>query len=288
MAKLVKQLIREMFHFLGFEITAYVPASEQRLATLNSWQEAFCDWDAERLGTHPDESRSRYRESWGLFKGGHGGGEFRHFCGTSHELYRVFFDDSPAEIFDAYQFHGLMHFLRQLSYSEPTWSDDHAILRSLAGKGGIMISDFGCGLAQTSISLAKALRAQGASVRICLFDIQTMRLDFLAWLCERLGIPCTMVACSQQKPIPALPPSDVFVVREVFEHLHDPLPYLEAIDGALNGGGFLITNVNDHQAEFMHVSPNLDRVRRRLIELGYDEVRQYQLYRKLYAGASGE
>ncbi len=70
------------------------------------------------------------------------------------------------------------------------------------------------------------------------------------------------------------------IAIEIFEHLHDPLPALERLDAALRPEGFIITNVDDHEPEFMHVSPNLQVLRQRLASLGYDELGRYRLFRK--------
>ena len=173
-----------------------------------------------------------------------------------------------------------MHFLRMLSYSEPAWSNDHPILHRILQKPRATIVDFGCGLAQTSISIAKALQRPDIDISLYLADIPTLRMEFLVWLCKKWDIPCQISKCTRENPIPDFPHCDIFIAREVFEHLHNPLPYIEKMNLSLNDGGFLLTNINDHQAEFMHVTPNLEAVRNRLKELNFHEIKKHQFYQK--------
>lgn len=247
---------------------------------LNPWQDGFCRWNAERLGISLEESKLRYEKSWNSIKNGHRGQEYRDFCDLSHSIYNVFFDDNQNEVYKAYQFHSFMHFLRMLSYGVPAWSDTHPIITSLQGQEHLTIIDFGCGLAQISISLAETLRSKGNSVQLFLADIPTIRKDFLMWFCENLGLPCEIADCTRTNPIPKFPACNVCVATEVFEHLHDPMPYLAEINNALLTKGFLVTDVRDHELEFFHVSPHLSNVRHHLTQLGYQELNEYQLYQK--------
>lgn len=252
---------------------------KRTLGRLNRWQEAFCVWNAERLGISVAESRRRYEESWTAFATGHGRDEYRDFCTRSHRVFSVIANDRGAEVYEAYRLHGLLHFLRMLSYEEHTWPESHPIFSDLP-PGPLTVLDFGCGLAQASITLAESLRRRGRDARLFFADIPTLRRDFLLWFCRRLGLPAEFGECTKERPIPDLPPCHFCIALEVLEHLHEPLTYLEAINGSLHSGGFLLTNVRDHQSEFMHVSPNLTKVRDRLVERGFAEITPYVLYRK--------
>jgi hypothetical protein len=86
--------------------------------------------------------------------------------------------------------------------------------------------------------------------------------------------------CTRETPIPPLPPCDVCFAQEFFEHVYDPISYMIAFDAALHPGGFLFTNVADHDAEYMHVHPELNRVRAHILDLGYAEILPNQLFRK--------
>jgi hypothetical protein len=81
-------------------------------------------------------------------------------------------------------------------------------------------------------------------------------------------------------PIPALPETDICFTTEFFEHVHDPLPYFERIDGKLTRGGLLVTGVMDHHAGFLHVSPQLQMLRHAIQARGYTELVPNRVFRK--------
>jgi SAM-dependent methyltransferase len=247
---------------------------------LNPWQAGFCEWNADRLGIPVADSTRRYRASWQAVPGGHAGAAFRKLCETQMAVLSVIADDSPAEVYDCYVLHDWLYLLRQIALPVPVWDDRHPVVRAMANVRAPVIVDYGCGVAQTSISLALTLREKGAEPRLALADIPTTRLDFVAWLCARLGLSCRMLACTRNNPLPEFPPADVVVAVEIFEHLHDPLPALTRLDSSLCTGGFLITNVRDHDEEFTHVSPKLGRLREWLTQRGYAELDRHVLFRK--------
>jgi SAM-dependent methyltransferase len=243
-------------------------------------QEMFLRWNAERLGISPDESRRRYLESWRAIAGGHSGPGYRAFNDTSYRLFQVFFDDRRAESFEAYRMHARMHFLRMLSYAEPAWSDDDIIVRTLLDRGRAEILDFGCGLAQFSRSLATYLSKRDVPAHLYLADIPTLRADFLVWLGKQSPVPISFLACTPESPVPELPPCDLCVATDFFEHVHDPVGYFEKLHDSLRSGGLMYVDVADHREEFMHVSPDLARLRERIQALGYRERIPQQLFSK--------
>lgn len=70
------------------------------------------------------------------------------------------------------------------------------------------------------------------------------------------------------------------IANEVFEHLHNPVSTFITLDAALDKDGFLLTNVADHEPEFMHVSPDLSALRARIAKRGYVELKPNVLFRK--------
>lgn len=251
------------------------------LENLSLTQEMFVKWNAERLRIPYELALKRYLLSWEAIKGGHKGFDYRLFNDVSYQLYQVFFDDSEFELYSAYEQHSKMHFLRMLSYPDHKWDNDDRIINLLHGKAQVSILDYGCGLAQKSRALAQYLKKRGVEVRLFLLDIPTIRQDFLVWLGKQTSIDMTFVSATTETPIPKLPNVDVCFVVEFFEHVYEPDTYFEAINKAVNHRGVIVTNVMDHKAEFMHVSPNLMSIRSRLNELGYEEIQNHCLYQKV-------
>ncbi len=248
--------------------------------SLNRWQQAFCEWNSHRLGITLEESRRRFDNSWAALRGGHHGNSFRLFCDLTQHIHQVFYSNDPKEVFAAYQTHAWLHGLRQLSIRVPEWPGYLPELQSLFEKNKPLILDFGCGMAQIPITLAMYLKTLNRSPQLFLADIPTFRLDFLKWFCQQQNLPATFASCTAEQPIPPLPPCNLLIASEVFEHLHKPLTYLDAFDAVLQPGGFLFANLDDHDPEYFHVSLDLSPVRGRLREKGYHELRRRSLYQK--------
>jgi hypothetical protein len=282
----VRGRARQLRRNVGEETGERVEAALQRLVgsrkttPLNRYQEAFCEWNAQRLGVTVAESRRRFEDSMRTFRGGHAGLTFRTFNDISHSLYSVFANDTEREVYDAYRLHTPAHFLRQLSHSEPAWGPSHPVVAALRSNDAATIVDFGCGMAQSSISLGERLRSFGVVPTLVLADIPTLRFEFLEWLAPHWGFDARMAACTPEHPVPELEPCDVLIAREFFEHVYDPVGYLERLDGYVKPGGFVVTNVADHHAEFMHVSPDLHELRERFAKLGYREVARHKVLQK--------
>ncbi|MEJ2347277.1 MAG: methyltransferase domain-containing protein [Gammaproteobacteria bacterium] len=188
----------------------------------------------------------------------------------SHDVFQVFCDDGPNEVFDAYKFHGPLHFLRFLSYAEADVLDDKKV-GSLAARQSARIVDYGCGVAQSSMRLAERLRDSGVQVELALADVPTVMKDFVVWRARKHGLSARFIDCDASDPYPVLPHCDVCIATEVFEHIHDPLRAFERVDSALAPGGLLIANISDHQPEFFHVSPKLEALREAVRARGYRE-----------------
>jgi len=251
-----------------------------RALEFNSTQELFCEWNAERLGVTLEESRERYRQSWELFREGHGGPQFHDFMSRTQQTLSVFCRYEERECFGAYALSGPTDFLRMLSYREPHWPADHPLIVALTPRQEATILDFGCGLAQVSRTLAQTLRARGKTIRLVLADIPTIRKEFLLWTGKRTGIPTTFLDCTAEQPTPDLPPHDICVATEFFEHVHEPVAYFAKLDAALRPGGYLVTNVADHKAGPGHVSPNLGPLREAMARRGYGALIAQRLFRK--------
>jgi hypothetical protein len=101
------------------------------LDNLTPWQDGFCRWSAQRLGISLAESKQRYAESWERLEGGHIGPLYRDFTDQAHNIFKVFFDDSNAEVYSAYRHHSYMHMLRMLTYRVPKWNEKNPVIQSL-------------------------------------------------------------------------------------------------------------------------------------------------------------
>lgn len=275
----IKKKIKRMLSVLSSRV-GDISLNGESLEVMNSTQSLFVEWNAERLGISKEESRKRFELSWKSIYGGHRGNNFRRFNDLSYNMYNVFVSDNENEVYNAYKFHSNMHFLRMLSYAEGEEDISDTIVKKLMQKNSISIVDYGCGLAQRSRALARLLAEHGKEVTLTLVDIPTIRKEFLLWLGVKFSIPTTFLESSKEDPIPKLPPNDICIATEFFEHVHDPVPYLKNMHESLNPGGALVTNVADHHTEFMHVSPNLSVLREKLAELQYEEIEQNILYFK--------
>jgi 2-polyprenyl-3-methyl-5-hydroxy-6-metoxy-1,4-benzoquinol methylase len=250
--------------------TGLVPSVPDRHASgLTRTQEMFLAWNAERLGISLEESRRRYAASCAVFPKGHRGRAFDKFNGDFHSVFRVFFEDTPSEVYETYKLLGPLHFLTFLTYPEPHWSASDLIVKEIGQRQHVSIMDFGCGLAQQSRALAVFLRDQGTQIELTLADIPTLRAQFLTWWGKKMEIPTTFLPCTAESPIPQMPLFDVCFAMEFFEHVHDPLIYFEHIDAKLSPGGLLITGIMDHHAGFTHVSPRLGKLRALVASRGY-------------------
>ena len=275
----MNSIIRKLFYKLGGRDNSILLHGSDP-DSLTPTQLQFIEWNAERLNISEAESKQRYLHSWRSIFDGHRKRHYRRFNDLSYDLYQVFFSDTEAEIYSAYAFHGPMHFLRMLSYREPQWQPGDAIDSALAGRRSVDIIDYGCGLAQQSRSLAYYLQEKGVQVSLTLVDIPTLRKDFLLWLGKRNALETRFLDSTPDTPIPALPEADICFATEFFEHVYEPLPYFRNIHSALRAGGLLVTNVDDHHQEFMHVSTRLDTLREEIDALGYEQLQPLRLLRK--------
>lgn len=260
----------------------FISLGESSPSKLNNTQKLFIRWNAERLKISIEESQGRYFLSWSAIKGGHAGSEYRSFNMLSYKLYQVFFSDTNTgeELYSAYQLHNPMHFLRFLSYPEPQWDENDFIIKHLSEYSNVDIIDYGCGLAQTSRSLALYLKQRGIAVRLFLVDLPTIRKDFLLWLGKQTDIKTIFFDVTVTTPIPDLPNCDICIATEFLEHVYEPLKYFQRMHNALKNNGLFITNISDHQKEFMHVTPNLIDVRNEIQSLPYDVIIADQVYKK--------
>ena len=271
----VKGLLR-----LFYQSNLVIFKQEKNPEALTDTQKSFVVWNSKRLGISQEESQKRYLSSWSSINKGHSGSAYRLFCDLSYNLFNVFYSDIGDELYEAYERHSHMHFLRMLSYTEPQWSDKDLVIQHLHKYSNIDIIDYGCGLAQKSRSIANYMKNKGKVVRLFLVDIPTIRKEFLLWLGEQSGIETKFYDFTINSPIPKLPSCNICIATEFFEHVIDPLKYFEEMHSALRKDGLLITNTSDHKKEFMHVTPNLQPLRNKIQDLKYDIIIENEILRK--------
>ena len=247
---------------------------------LTDTQKMFLRWNAERLDISLEESKKRYFNSWSAIRRGHSGANYRAFCDLSYDIFQVLYNDTEREIYSSYKFYGPMHFLRMLSYPEPSWNKTNPVVQHFSDYSTVDIMDYGCGLAQSSRALARYLKAKGIIVNLVLIDIPTIRKDFLLWLGDEQNIKTTFLDCTATSPIPDLPKCDICFATEFFEHVYNPIRYFESIHTSLNSNSLIVTNVSDHRKEFMHVSTNLLNLRDKIRSLKYKELKPNQIFIK--------
>ncbi|MEN8007122.1 MAG: methyltransferase domain-containing protein [Candidatus Krumholzibacteriota bacterium] len=246
----------------------------------NRTQELFIRWNAERLGITEEQSRRRYLHSWNVVSGGHRGAGFEIFMFLNQEIFSVFFGNSDDELFETYNFHGYRDLLRQMIFPEPEFGPDHPIVKGLDGLQEVSILDFGCGMAQRSRYLAEYLQGQGKKVRIHLADIPSIAEPFLVWMGENTDLDLEFLPCTKENPLPEIPECNVLVATEFFEHVSNPIEYFHRFDEKLQPGGFLWTDVADHEEGFLHVSPNLKKLRAELKDRGYRDIEPHVILQK--------
>lgn len=247
---------------------------------LSDIQKMFILWNAERLGITEQESRRRYYYSWNVVSGGHRSLRFMFFMYLNQEIFSVFHGNRVEELFDTYTFHGYRDLLMMLANKPHSWTGDHPLIKGLEGREQISILDYGCGLAHNSRAICDVLLDRGQDVHLYLSDIPTVIEEFLEWVVARKGIPSTFLICTKENPIPEIPECDVCISTEFFEHVDDPVKYFDLIDEKLRPGGYMVTNVGDHNKGFLHLSPDLSELRRVIRDRGYTELQRNLLFRK--------
>jgi len=250
---------------------------------LTETQKLFIEWNAERLKISTEECRKRFFRSMERFVNGHTGSEFDEYCELTHDVFNVLYGDKEEELYDSYAFYGTLDFLRYLSYPLPRYEDNSILIKSIGQKSKIVIVDYGCGLAQSSRALANYFAGRNVPTELHLFDIPTIRKDFLKWIYRESSVKLTLHDCTANNPIPEIPHCDVLFALEFLEHVYNPMIYVQRFHESLMNKSILVTNVEDHKVEFMHVTPILKEVRNHIRDLRYaliSDDQAFQIYKK--------
>ena len=234
-------------------------------------EKLFHKWNAIRLKITFDESVSIMDKSRAMFRGGFGGKHFNKLVGYVVDVYQAIHYGANDAI-GLYQDISTLMLLRQLSYPDPVFGIDNPVVGEFRSRKGVSILDFGCGLAQISRAVAKAMVGLGIRVTMTFSDVHSLREDFIKWAAMQDGIEKVMIVpCTSQCPVPRFPPCDLAIAFEVFEHIHDNIPCLKAIDDALLPGG-LLWGTFEHRYKLRppcHVNSNSSEVVAFLSQAGY-------------------
>jgi SAM-dependent methyltransferase len=95
----------------------------------------------------------------------------------------------------------------------------------------LRLLDYGCGAADYALAFA----TQGYQITLC--DIEGGNLDFAKRRFERRNIPINVLPVREDDLYPALPPHNIVLSGELFEHIREPLLALRNIHDCLPKGG---------------------------------------------------
>lgn len=217
---------------------------------------------------------------------------FRDLTENVQVLHTIFFGFSTAdEIAKTYAFHAYLSILRHLSYSYQkgiiniieeflyfltliTRGEGKRALCSLKRRISIalmkrkkddiiaaikerfptpVIIDYGCGLAELSLRIAKEVPGS----RFILVDIDSIMSEFTEYRFKKQNVPFETIKISSSNFYPPLPPHHVCIADEVMEHLPEPMNVLTNITNSLEKGGILYGDYSDHCEELFHTHTSL-------------------------------
>lgn len=217
---------------------------------------------AQLRGVAPEMVRDAYVAAKQRFR--FVGGRYRHLCAQVHALLAPLYGNgSEKELVSSYQYHGLLHLYRHISYSYwklPLYQERAQAILARAAKGSLAIVDYGCGLGYLSEAIARAR----PGTRIYLVDVAGLVLDFAAFRFQKLELDFETIPVTRGRIYPKLPAHNLCIVTEVWEHLQRPMMAYENIHQAMEEGGLLVGKIADHKDTFFHVSPDLAELQERV------------------------
>jgi|2_EtaG_2_1085320.scaffolds.fasta_scaffold89728_1 SAM-dependent methyltransferase len=215
------------------------------------------------------------------FNQGFSGASFRNYTEFFGEVFSFMQNDSEDQVHETYKFHAPMDFLRMLSYPICESHRDLELMKqftdylsSLEDRNNITVVDYGCGLAQLTISICNILKEDyNLSPKLVLMDIdRKIHKEFLFFLTKKYNIECQWINITKNNPFPRIPNFDYIHVKDTFEHIYHPEVLVDNINNSIKKYGILVGTVADEREEFMHATPNLSKVRKRLEKHGFKNV----------------
>ncbi|MBN1126424.1 MAG: methyltransferase domain-containing protein [Sedimentisphaerales bacterium] len=263
---------------------------------LNEVENDFIEFMAARTGRPRQEVEAtfiRIRDRFGFATD-----RFLGMTGEVAELYKMLYDTgTEADTIRCYQFHCLLHLYCHLAYTYPKPKRKYGkeLVRDLKkgefrnlvnflkrrftfrakpkglhlGPQGIaaflldqvkqepVVLDYGCGLGYISYEMVR----QNQQTRVVLLDVDSLMLDFTVYRFQIIHADLDVVRVTPECVYPPVPPHNICILREVLEHVHQPLRVCQAITKALAPGGILFGHFEDHIRNMYHVSPELNQIR---------------------------
>jgi hypothetical protein len=275
---------------------------------LNSLEQDFVEFLAKRNQWSVEEAAFRFckiRQNLCYFKEK----RFIQADGILQRICTLFYDNvKPGDLLEIYRFLSPIHLLVFLSYSYPksfmerlhdAWSlflhrEFSQILQYTKryftqkttkqtpaetilkyAQKPLIVLDYGCGMAHLSFEIAK----RDPSAHIILLDIDSFILDFTVFRFTKHKISHQVIKITKENLYPSLPLHNLCLADEVMEHLLQPLTVFENIRNSMAPGGLLYGNFSDHTASPLHITPNLEDLRKKIAE--HYEAIETKLYRKI-------
>ncbi len=207
-----------------------------------------------------------------LFKGGWGGQDYRNFAVLYKKAIKPLYDDDNDHmLFEAYQMHTPIDFLRMISYPIPGLETLGKIIGFMGTLKDVVLVDYGCGLAPRTLSLSLYLKKMGVAVKMVCVDLyRPLHTAFLEFICKRYDIDFDFIDVNLKNPYPKLPKHDYCDMVDVLEHLRYPLLALQNVHESLKEGGLIYALLINASLELTHICPNLELVRNQLSDWNYE------------------
>jgi 2-polyprenyl-3-methyl-5-hydroxy-6-metoxy-1,4-benzoquinol methylase len=226
--------------------------------------------------------------------------EYAMLVGQVQDLYRILYDPVDEEsCIEAYSYHALLHLFNYLSYSYPKTVTKYkheamklikkgrfkdlfyfgrkAFLRKFkkgvstlrSTKTGLseeliecisgtpVVVDYGSGLGYTSFDIAQKI----PGTKVYLVDVDMLCLQFSTYRFKKHGIDVTAIPVTKNNLYPELPAHNICIATEIMEHVPKPLEVFKNISKALDVGGVLHGNFENHEQGLYHLSGDLKELR---------------------------
>ncbi len=282
-------------------------------AKLNEVETDFIEFMAARRNKPAAEVEEVFRRTKARF--GFSGRDYAKLTGQIPNLYRIMYDTTTAEeTVKCYRSHELLHLFAYISYSYPKpkssylrelrrdlkkgeWRNIHNFIRRklvgrkkqkgiYLGPKGIanfltdavnetpIVVDYGSGLAYISYEIAKA----NTDAKIFLVDIDCLVQEFAVFRLKKIGADVRPISVTKTNLYPELPPHNICIASEVMEHVAQPLKVYDNILKALQVGGAVYGDFDDHPRNMWHISTDLSQIRQRIAE--DFQVLEHRCYKK--------